>query len=89
MKKPLSKNAVVALMLASFACGFFSHPANASETTNKHRIIKAETERQMSLGITTKSKAVVEREIRREINKAPKGTYTDSYTKEKLKEIKE
>ena len=89
MRKPLTKNAVVALMLASFACGFFSHPANASETTNKHRIIKAETERQMSLGITTKSKATVEREIRREINKAPKGTYTDEATKAKLKEIKE
>ena len=87
MRKPLTKNAVVALMLASFACGFFSHPANASETTNKHRIIKAETERQMALGITTKSKAAIEREIRREINKAPKGTYTNEVTKEKLKEI--
>ena len=87
--EPMGKNTIVALMLACFACGFFSHPANASETTNKQRVIKAETERQMSLGITTKSKAAVERDIRREVNKAPKGTYTDSYTKEKLKEIKE
>lgn len=89
MKKPLTKNAVVCLMLASFACGFFSHPVNASETANKQRIIKAETERRVEMGLTGKSKAAVQRDVRREINKAPKGTYTDEFTKQKLKEIKE
>lgn len=89
MNKPthVSDWTCVLMMLAAFACGWFSRPACAEDyVQNKNKVIKAEAQRraETSTGLTLQQHR---RNVAREVRHEPYKAYTNPVTKRKLEEI--